>query len=74
MRTTLNIPDDLLDEARALLQFQSKTDTVVVALQELIRRRKVEKLKQLAGRVPLRIDVAEARRRPGGRRKHGGHG
>jgi len=69
MRTTLNIPDALLDEARSLLQFQSKTDTVILALEELIRRRKVEQLKRLAGKVDIDLDVAASRRRPRGRGK-----
>jgi hypothetical protein len=64
MRTTLNIPDELLEEARGLLQFQSKTDTVVLALQELVRRRKLEKLKGLAGKVPIELDLPASRRRP----------
>lgn len=64
MRTTLNVPAELIDEARDLLHFQSKTDTVIVALEELIRRRKIEQLKALAGKVDIELDVAASRRRP----------
>lgn len=69
MRTTLNLPDELLEEATALLQFTSKTDTVVLALQELIRRKKLEQLKALAGQVDLQIDLAGSRRRRSPRRR-----
>jgi hypothetical protein len=64
MRTTLDIPEDLIEEARRLLGFKSKTDTVVVSLRELIRRRKVEELKTLLGQVQLDVDIPESRRRP----------
>ena len=64
MRTTLDIPEELLREATELLQFRSKTDTVVVALRELVRRRRLEELKTLAGHVPLAVDIDASRRRP----------
>lgn len=69
MRTTLNLPEDLVEEAKSLLRFESKTDTVIHALQELVRRKKLEQLKALAGKVDLRIDVSASRRRPDAARK-----
>ena len=65
MRTTLDLPAALLDEARNLLGFKSKTDTVVLSLTELVRRRRIDELKTLAGRVDLGIDLERSRRRPG---------
>ncbi len=64
MRTTLDIPEPLIEEARLALGFKSKTDTVVLALKELIRRRRIEELKDLMGNVRLDIDLAKSRRRP----------
>ncbi len=64
MRTTLVIPAELLDEARELLQFKSKTDTIVFALRELIRRRRIDDLKSLMGSVELHVNVPASRRRP----------
>ncbi len=64
MRTTLDLPIDLVDEARAALGFKSKTDTVVLALRELVRRRRVDDLKDLLGHVDLDIDLSKSRRRP----------
>ena len=63
MRTTLDIPDDLLEEARTLLGIKSKTDTIVLALRELIRRRRIEDLKAMMGHVQLDVDLAVSRRR-----------
>jgi Arc/MetJ family transcription regulator len=65
MRTTLDLPDGLVEEAQRLLGFKSKTDTVVLALREVIRRSRIEELKSLLGSIELDIDVPRSRRRPG---------
>jgi Arc/MetJ family transcription regulator len=64
MRTTMDIPSDLMEEAQKLLGFKSKTDTVIVSLRDLIRRRRIEELKTLMGVVRLDIDLPKSRRRP----------
>ena len=69
MRTTLDLPDDLMNEAQRVLGFKSKTDTVILSLTELIRRRRIEELKGLLGRVDLDIDIDRSRRRPKSRRQ-----
>lgn len=45
MRTTLDLPDGLVEEAREAIGYKSKTDTVVFALQEVIRRKRKDELK-----------------------------
>ena len=57
------MPEELLEEARRLLGFKSKTDTVVLSLTELIRRRRIDELKSLAGKIDLQLDVPASRRR-----------
>jgi len=64
MRTTLDLPDPLIEEARHLLGFKSKTDTVVFSLTELIRRKRIEHLKEMMGHIRLEIDIPRSRRRP----------
>jgi len=64
MRTTLDLPAQLMDEARRILGFKSKTDTVILSLTELVRRRRIEELKGLLGRVQLGLDLPRSRRRP----------
>ncbi|MEA2600290.1 MAG: hypothetical protein QOF89_1282 [Acidobacteriota bacterium] len=64
MRTTLDIPEALMEEARSLLGAKSKTDTVVLSLQELVRRRRIEELRSMLGKVKLEIDIPASRRRP----------
>jgi hypothetical protein len=64
MRTTLDLPEPLIEEARRLLGFKSKTDTVVVSLQELVRKKRIDELKAMLGKVKLEIDLPRSRRRP----------
>ena len=64
MRTTLDLPVELLSEAQRLLGFKSKTDTVIQSLRELIRRKRIEELRELLGAVTLDVDIARSRRRP----------
>ena len=64
MRTTLDLPEGLVEEARDAVGFKSKTDTVVFALKEVVRRSRVEDLKALFGRVQIDLDIAKSRRRP----------
>jgi Arc/MetJ family transcription regulator len=61
MRTTLHLPVALLDEARTALGFRSKTDTVVYALREVVRRSRAEELKGLMGRVRFEFDPTDLR-------------
>lgn len=68
MRTTLDIPEALIEEARRLLGFKSKTDTVILSLKELIRRRRIDELKDLMGSIDLELDLDSSRRRAGKRR------
>jgi len=69
MRTTLDIPAELMDEARRVLGFKSKTDAVVLSLQEMVRHRRIEELKSLMGKVQLDIDIPASRRRPPHKRR-----
>ena len=63
MRTTIDIPEELIEEAKQLLGFKSKTDTIIVSLRELIRRKRVEELKSMAGGIHLELDLERSRRR-----------
>jgi Arc/MetJ family transcription regulator len=64
MRTTLEIPEELLEEARKAARLSTKRETVVAGLNELLRRAKREDLRRLAGRVDLKIDLRKSRQRP----------
>ena len=63
MRTTLDLPEPLIEEARRSLGFKSKTDTVVYALREVVRRHRLGELKAMFGRVEFEFDPPDVRRR-----------
>jgi hypothetical protein len=63
MRTTLDLPDEIVDQARQVLGFKSKTDTVVYALKEVIRRGHVHGLTGLFGKVHIELDLEKTRGR-----------
>jgi Arc/MetJ family transcription regulator len=63
MRTTLDLPEELIEHARTAVGFKSKTDTVVFALREIVRRQRIDELKTLMGRIRFEFDPTEIRRK-----------
>lgn len=63
MRTTLDLPDGLIDEAREAVGFKSKTDTVVFALKEIVRRKRIDELKNFIKTVEWEFDPTELRKK-----------
>jgi hypothetical protein len=53
MKTTLNIPEELIKTAMSLSKHPTKTETVIVALQEYIRLKKIEKILEHEGKLRL---------------------
>ena len=51
MKTTLNIPEDLIKTAMSLSKSSTKTETVAVALREFIRKKKIEKVLEQEGKL-----------------------
>jgi len=51
MKTTLNIPEDLIKRAMSLARHKTKTETVIVALQEYVRQKKIEKILEHQGKL-----------------------
>lgn len=63
MRTSLILPEELVNEARKTLGFTSKTDTVVFALREVVRRGRTEDLKAMLDKVTFEFDPTQLRKR-----------
>lgn len=57
MRTTLDIPEDLINEAMNTTQINTKTKVIITALESLIRKSKISDLKTYKGKVNLDIDL-----------------
>jgi hypothetical protein len=51
MKMSLNIPEDLIKRAMSLAKHRTKTETVIVALQEYIRQRKTEQILEYQGKL-----------------------
>jgi hypothetical protein len=64
MRTTLDLPKDLIDEAMKVANIHTKTQLIITALEELIRKSKISGLKEFKGKVDLDIDLETIRGRP----------
>lgn len=63
MRTTIDVPADLLGNAMRLARTKTKTKTIILGLQELINHHKLLQLRALQGKVRLTTDVPAARKR-----------
>jgi len=63
MRTTLDLPENLLNEAMKVTHTSTKTGVIVLALEELIRKSKISELKKYKGKIDLDIDLDELRDR-----------
>lgn len=63
MRTTLDLPENLLDEAMRITHTPTKTAVIVKALEELIRKSTIADLKQYKGKIDLDIDLDKIRDR-----------
>jgi Arc/MetJ family transcription regulator len=63
MRTTLDLPKDLIDEAMKATQIHTKTKLIITALEDLIRKSKISELKNFKGKVDLGIDMDSLRDR-----------
>ena len=63
MRTTIDLPEELINEAMAVTNYKTKTALIKAALKNIILREKVKGLKYYYGKVPLEIDLDQARER-----------
>jgi len=63
MRTTLDLPENLLTEAMKVTHTSTKTRVIVLALEELIRKSKISDLKKYKGKIDLDINLDELRDR-----------
>ncbi len=63
MRTTVDLPENLLEEARRATDSKTMRETIVRGLEELIKKDKRERLLQLAGKIDLDLDLSSSRKR-----------
>ncbi len=63
MRTSLIIPETLIQEAMDLTDIKTKTGVVKIALENLIQKEKVKNLNKSYGKINLDIDIEKLRKR-----------
>jgi Arc/MetJ family transcription regulator len=63
MRTTLDLPENLLNEAMKVTHTETKTAVIIKALEELVRKSKISDIKMYRGQIDLDIDLNELRDR-----------
>ena len=63
MRTTLDIPEELIDEAMKATKINTKTKVIIIALEDLIRKSKISGLKDFKGKINPDIDMNAIRGR-----------
>lgn len=56
MRATLNIPDELIDEVQRLSGQKTKTQAIVTVMEDYVRRKKMEDLLALRGKISIEYD------------------
>ena len=57
MRTTLDLPEDLVAEAMQVTSTSTKTAVIIRALEELIQKEKLQALKSYKGKIDLDMDL-----------------
>lgn len=63
MRTTLDLPGPLIDEAMELSHQKTKTAVIIAALEDFVRKSRIQDLRKFRGKVDLDIDLDTLRSR-----------
>jgi|JI9StandDraft_2_1071091.scaffolds.fasta_scaffold645900_2 Arc/MetJ family transcription regulator len=63
MKTTIDLPEALIEEAMRITGSKSKIDTIKKALNDLIEREKRLKLLNFKGQIDLNLDIDSLRDR-----------
>jgi len=57
MRTTIDIPKDLINEAMKITNSPTKTELIKQALFNIIQKNKIQSLKNYKGKIDLELDL-----------------
>ena len=63
MRTTLDLPDVLVQNAMKASHQKTKTAVIIMALQDLVRKSRLQELRQFKGQVNLDVNLNVLRKR-----------
>ncbi len=65
MRTTIDIPEDLINEAMRITKSPTKTELIKKALYNIIQKSKIKSLKSYKGKIEFDLDLNIIRDRDG---------
>lgn len=57
MRTTLDLPDDLIKQVMAITNEKTKSGAIRIALEEIVKMEKRRKIQRFKGKLDLDIDL-----------------
>lgn len=63
MRTTLDLPGPLINEAMKVSHQKTKTAVIISALEDFLRKNRIRELKQFKGKVDLDVHLDVLRKR-----------
>ncbi len=63
MKTTVDLPESLITEAMKISHQRTKTAVIVTALEELVRKNRIQGIKGYRGKLDLHIDLKSLRKR-----------
>jgi hypothetical protein len=63
MRTTLDLPGPLLEEAMKASNQKTKTAVIIAALEDLVRKNRIQGPRKYRGEVALNLDLDVSRKR-----------
>ncbi len=62
MRTTINIPDDVIKETEAIYKTNSRSKSIELALKDALQQKKLEQLKDMIGKIEFDEDIINSSR------------
>lgn len=63
MRTTIDLPDALVEEAMKLSHQKTKTAVLIAALEDFVRKKRIQGLRKFRGRIDIDLDLDKLRKR-----------
>ncbi len=60
-RTTITLPTDLVESLQETLKAKNKTQAVIMAIEDEIRRKKLERIKGMAGKMEFDLEADDIR-------------
>lgn len=60
-RISITLPNTLIDELMKVLNARSKTEAIIMAINDEIRMKKKERIKAMAGKMEFRKEAKELR-------------